>query len=198
MDKFGISQPVRRREDIRFVTGRGRFSDDINIAGQLQAAFLRSDHAHGELRSVDVSKAVAAPGVAGVFTGEDLRAAGVGVIPYLHLPGFDLFPTETPRPGLAQDRVRYVGEPIAMVVADTAEHARDGVEEIAADIEPLPATADIERALQADAPVLWQKAPGNVSLVWESGDQHPIEQAFAGAAHVTRLRLLNTRVVPNP
>lgn len=198
MEKFGISQPVRRREDIRFVRGQGCFSDDINVPGQLYAAFLRSDHAHGEIRRIDVSRAAASPGVAGVFTGEDLRAAGMGPIPYLHLPGFNLFPTDTPRPGLAQGRVRYVGEPIAVAVADTMAGARDAVEQVAVDIEPLAAVSDIERALQSDAPLLWEEAPGNISLVWESGDQAPIDRAFAEAAHVTRLKLLNTRVVANP
>jgi aerobic carbon-monoxide dehydrogenase large subunit len=198
MDQFGISQPVRRREDIRFITGRGRYSDDIDVPGQVHVAFLRSDHAHGELRSVDTTRAAAAPGLLGVFTGEDLRAAGVGGIPYLHLPGFNLFPTETPRPGLAQGRVRYVGEPIAMVVAATSAQAQDAVAEIAVEIEPLPAIADIERAMEPDAPILWEKAPGNISLVWQSGDPAEIDQAFADAAHVTKLKLLNTRVVANP
>jgi aerobic carbon-monoxide dehydrogenase large subunit len=198
MDKFGISQPVRRREDIRFITGRGRYSDDINVPGQVYAAFLRSDHPHGELRSVDTTKAAVAPGVFGVFTGEDLRAAGIGGIPYLHLPGFDLFPTETPHPGLAQGRVRYVGEPIALVVAETAAQAQDAIEQISVEIDPLPAVAEIERALAPDAPLLWEKAPGNISLVWQSGDPSGVDQAFAGAAHVTKLKLFNTRVVPNP
>jgi carbon-monoxide dehydrogenase large subunit len=198
MDQFGISQPVRRREDIRFITGRGRYSDDIDVPGQVYVAFLRSDHAHGELRSVDTTRAAAAPDVLGVFTGEDLRAAGVGGIPYLHLPGFNLFPTETPRPGLAQGRVRYVGEPIAMVVAATSAQAQDAVAEIAVEIEPLPAIAGIERAMEPDAPILWEKAPGNISLVWQSGDPAEIDQAFAGAAHVTKLKLLNTRVVASP
>ena len=198
MDKFGVSQPVRRREDIRFITGRGRYSDDIDVPGQVYAAFLRSDHAHGELRSVETTRAAAAPGVLGVFTGEDLRAAGVGGIPYLHLPGFNLFPTETPRPGLAQDRVRYVGEPIAMVVAATTAQAQDALAEIAVEIEPLPAVAEIERAMEPDAPILWEKAPGNISLVWQSGDPAELDQAFASAAHVTKLKLFNTRVVPNP
>ena len=198
MDKFGISQPVRRREDIRFVTGRGRYSDDVNVPGQVYAAFLRSDHPHAELRLVDTAMAAAAPGVLGVFTGEDLQAAGIGGIPYLHLPGFNLFPTETPRPGLAQGRVRYVGEPIALVVAETAVQAQDAIQDITVKIDPLPAAPDIERALEPDAPILWEKAPGNISFVWQSGDPSPIDQAFASAAHVTNLKLLNTRVVPNP
>jgi carbon-monoxide dehydrogenase large subunit len=198
MDKFGISQPVRRREDIRFVTGRGKYSDDINVPGQLHAAFLRSDHPHGELKSVDTSKAKAAPGVVGVFTGEDLLTAGIGPVPYLHLPGFDLHPTHAPRPGLAQGRVRHVGEPIALVVAETMAQAEDALQEIVVAIEPIPAVADIERALEPGAPVLWDEAPGNVALVWQSGDPSPVNAAFASAAHVTKLKLLNTRIVPNP
>ena len=198
MEKFGISQPVRRREDARFITGRGRYSDDINMPGQAHAAFLRSDYAHGELRAVDTAKAAAAPGVVGVFTGEDLRAAGLGGIPYLHAPGLDLFPIEAPRPGLAQGRVRYVGEPIALVVAETLAQAQDALSDIEVTIEPLPAVAEIEQALQAQAPVIWEKAVGNISFVWQSGDPTEIDQVFAAAAHVTKLRLLNTRVIANP
>lgn len=198
MEKFGISQPVRRREDIRFVTGRGRYSDDISVPRQAHAAFLRSDHAHGELRSVDVTKASAAPGVLGVYVGEDLRSAGLGGIPYLHAPGLDLFPIEAPRAGLAQVRVRYVGEPIAIVVAETAAQAQDAVSEISVEIEPLPAVSDIELALQAGAPLLWDKAPGNVSFTWQSGDPTEIDRVFSSAAHVTRLKLVNTRVIANP
>jgi carbon-monoxide dehydrogenase large subunit len=196
--QFGISQPVRRREDARFVTGHGRYSDDVNVPGQAHAAFTRSDHAHGEIRAIDVSAAASAPGVLGVFTGEDLRRAGVGFIPYLHLAGFDLQPVDTPRPGLAQGRVRYVGEPMALVVAETPLQAQEAAEAIVADIEPLPAVADIERAIAPGAPILWEEAPGNISLSWQSGDPAAIDQAIADAAHVTRLRLHNTRVVPNP
>jgi carbon-monoxide dehydrogenase large subunit len=196
--KFGISQPVRRREDIRFVTGRGRYSDDVNVSRQAHAAFLRSDFAHGELRRLDVSEARKAPGVLGVFTGEDLLAGGIGPIPYLPLANFDLTPTDAPRPGLAQGRVRHVGEPIVCVVAETAAQAHDALQDIVVEIDPLPAVSDIERATAPDAPILWEEAPGNISLAWQSGDPAPIEDAFAKAAHVTRLKLLNTRLVPNP
>ena len=168
------------------------------MPGQVHAVFLRSDYAHGELRSVNTAKAAAASGVLGIFTGEDLRAAGVGGIPYLHVPGFNLFPTETPRPGLAQGRVRYVGEPVALVVAETAAQAHDAIPDIEVRIEPLPAVSEIEQALQAQAPILWEMAPGNISFVWQSGDPTEIDRVFAGAAHVTKLRLLNTRVIANP
>ena len=198
MEKFGISQPVRRREDARFVTGRGRYSDDINLPGQTHAAFLRSDYAHGELRAVNTAKAAAASGVVAVFTGEDLRAAGLGGIPYLHAPGLDLSPIEASRPGLAQGRVRYVGEPIALVVAETLAQAQDALSDVEVTIEPLPAVAEIEQALQPQAPIIWEKAAGNVSFVWQSGDPTEIDQVFATAAHVTKLRLLNTRVIANP
>jgi len=197
-EKFGISQPVRRREDARFVTGRGRFSDDVNKPGQAHAHFLRADQAHGIIRAIDVGPATRMPGVLGVFTGEDLRAAGLGGIPYLPLQGFKVEPVDTPRPGLAQDRVRYVGEPVALVVAETVAQAKDAAEAIVVDIAPLPAVTDISRAIAAGAPQLWPDAPGNISPSWQSGDRAPIDQAFQDAAHVVSLRLINNRVVANP
>ena len=150
---FGVSQPVRRREDARLITGTGSFSDDINVPGQARAAFLRSTHGHGLIRAIDAAEARNAPGVLAVITGEDLRAAGVGYIPYLPLGGFTMdAPTDTPRPALAQDRVRHVGEPIVMVAAETLAQAMDACEKVRVDIQPLPAVTDVERAVAEWSP----------------------------------------------
>ena len=192
------SAPLRR-EDIRFITGHGRYTDDIQVPGQVYAAFVRSDHAHGELLSIDAAQASRQPGVLRILTGVDLLQGGVGFIHRLPLKGFDLGqPLDTPRPGLAQGRVRYVGEPVAMVVAETAAQASDAATMIGVNIASLPAVVDVERAVASGAPVIWPKAPDNVSIRWQSGDPGAVDAAFAVAAHVTRLRLVNTRIFANP
>ncbi len=193
------SRAVLRREDARFVTGRGRYTDDINIPGQAYVTFVRSDHAHGELLSIDIAEASRQLGVLRVFIGDDLARAGVGFIHRLPLKGFDLGQTlDTPRPALAQGRVRYVGEPVAMVVAETAAQAGDAAAMIGVNIAPLPAVVDVARAISKGAPVIWPEAPDNVAIRWRSGDPAAVDAAFAGAAHVTRLQLINTRIFANP
>jgi carbon-monoxide dehydrogenase large subunit len=190
---------VRRREDARLITGRGSFADDVNEPGQARAAFLRSSHGHGLIRGIDAGAARNAPGVLAVITGEDLRAAGVGYIPYLALGGFTMDPpTETPRPALAQDRVRHVGEPVVMVVAETLAQAMDACEKVRVEIEPLPAGTDVERAVADGAPVLWPGAANNMASTWRYGDRAAVEKAFAHAAHVTKVKLVNNRVLANP
>jgi carbon-monoxide dehydrogenase large subunit len=196
---IGTSQPVYRREDIRFVTGTGCFADDINVPHQAYAFFVRSTHAHGVLRSVNDARAKSMSGVLGVFTGKDIHAAGIGPIPYLPIPGFPMdMPIDTPRPVLAFDRVRYVGEQVAVVVAETLTQAIDAAEQVGIDIEDLPAVVDIKRAIRPGAPVLWPLAPDNVVLSWHFGDTAKVDAAFARAAHVTRLKLVNNRVLANP
>ena len=191
IETFGISQPLHRREDIRFITGAGRFTDDINVPHQAYAFFVRSMHAHGILRSVVTARARSMPGVLGVYTGKDIHAAGIGPIPYLPIPGFPMdMPVDTPRPALALDRVRYVGEQVAVVVAETLAQAVDAAEQIEVEIGDLPAVVDIERAIQPQAPVLWPLAPDNVVLSWHFGDTSKVDAAFASAAHVTRLKLV--------
>lgn len=194
----GISSPVRRREDSRFVTGRGRYTNDINVPGQAHAAFVRSDHAHGTIKRIDADTAARMPGVIRIFTGEDLLRAGVGFIHRIPIKGFELGKVlDTPRPGLAQGRVRYVGEPIALVVAETAVEAADAASTIAAAIDPLPCVTGIGDAIASDAPIIWDDAPGNVAIRWNSGSTEAIDAAFAGAAHVTRLKLINSRIFAN-
>ena len=198
-NKFGISQPVRRREDGRLLTGKGSFADDINVPGQARAVFLRSSHGHGLIRAIHAGEARNAPGVLAVMTGEDLRAASVGYIPYLPLGGFTMdAPVDTPRPALAQGRVRHVGEPVVMVVAETVTQATDACEKVRLEIDPLPAVTDVERAVTQGAPALWPDAPDNMASIWRYGDRAAVEQAFAQAAHVTKVKLVNNRVIANP
>ena len=151
------------------------------------------------LRGIDIAAAKAATGVLAVFVGQDLLDAGVGFIRRLPLRGFDLGKvTDTPRPGLAQGRVRYVGEPIALIVAESAALALDAAALVRADIEPLPAVADVEQAAAAGAPVIWPTAADNISIRWQSSDPAEAAAIFDKAAHVTRLKLVNTRVFANP
>ena len=198
VDEFGISQPVLRREDRRFITGAGRYTNDIDLPGQLHAAFARSNYAHGVLRAVHTAEAAAMPGVIAIFTGEDLLRGGVGFIHRLPLKGFEVGKTlDTPRPGLAQGRVRYVGEPVALVVAETANQAADAAAHLQIDVDPLPCVTDLEEALATSAPQIWADAPGNVGIQWENRDAAEVDSIFAEAAHVTRLKLKNTRVFAN-
>lgn len=197
VEKFGISQPVRRREDTRFLTGQGTYADDVNRDGQVYASFVRSQLPHGRIRSIDTAAAAAAPGVVGVFTGADLVAAGIhGQVPRALLPGF--VTTPTPRPGLADTVVRHVGEPVAVVVAETRALADDAAGLVVADIEELPAAIEITDARAPNAPAVWPDAPDNVCQAWTHGDRDAAERAFADAAHVTQLKLRNNRVVVNP
>jgi aerobic carbon-monoxide dehydrogenase large subunit len=198
MTKFGFGQAVPRTEDARLLTGRGRYTDDITLPGQLHAAVLRSPHAHADILSVDASAAREAPGVRAVFTGMDLEADGIGHLPCLiPLVQKDGKPLVTPeRPALATGRVRHVGDAVALVVADTPDQARDAIEMILVDYADRPATADLRRAVEPGAPQIWDEAPGNRCFLWESGDAPGVDAGFAKAAHVVALDLVNNRVVP--
>ena len=191
---------MRRLEDQRFLTGQGRYSDDIALPGQAFAAVLRSPLAHAELSAVDTAAAREAPGVLAVYTAEDLSADGIGDIPCVApMPGkADSGTIQPPHPVLARGRVRHVGDPIAFVVAETAAQARDAAELIEVDYDELPVVADTEAAVAPDAPRIWDEAPGNVCLDWEIGDRAATEAAFARASHVTRIELVNNRVVVSP
>jgi carbon-monoxide dehydrogenase large subunit len=194
--KFGVGQPVHRKEDPRLVSGRGRYADDVDLPGQAFARVLRSHHPHGRIRAMDVRPALALPGVLAVYTQADFARAGYGAIlcklPLRNADGSPLF--APPRPILAEGRVRYVGEPLAVVVALDAHGARDALDLIEVDIAPLPANADPEAALADDAPWLHGDRP-NLCLDWRFGDHEAAERAFAGAAHVARVRLISNRVV---
>jgi carbon-monoxide dehydrogenase large subunit len=196
LQKFGVGQPVRRKEDDTLVRGNGKYTDDFNLPGQAYAWIVRSSHAHGIIRGIDASAARAMPGVLGVWTGADLAAANYG--PYtcgLPLKSRDGTPLlQTNRTALMTDKVRYVGDPIAFVVAETLTQARDAAEAMELDIDPLPAVTSAEQAARPGAPQLYDHIPNNVALDYHYGDTAKVEAAFAGAAHVTKLDIVNTRV----
>ncbi len=192
-----IGKSIRRKEDGRFLTGTGQFTDDINAANQSAGVFLRSPHAHARLRSIDASRAKAAPGVVAVFTGADLE--GVNGLPCGWLiTGTDGKPmNEPPHPVLAQGKVRYVGDAVALVVAESIHQAKDAAELIDVDYEVLPAVVNCVDALKPGAPQIHDQAPGNRCYTWALGDKAAVDAAFAKAAHVTKLDLVNNRLIPN-
>ncbi len=199
MMKFGIGQPVRRVEDLRLLTGAGRYADDINLPRQAYAYFLRSPHAHAEIRSIDASAARKSPGVLGVVLGEDLAAAKIGDVPCT-APVVNRDGTTCPippRPAIARARVRFVGEIVALVVAETIEQAKDAAETIAIEYSPLPAVVDPREALAAAAPQIWDFARANVVFDWIKGDAAKTKAAFAKAHRVIKVDLINNRVVPS-
>ena len=199
MKQFGVGQPVRRVEDRRFITGRGNYVDDIQVPRQTCAFMLRSPHAHARIGAIDAAAALSAPGVLAVFTGDDLARDGIGTIPCLSaVTNRDGTPSVLPpRPALVRDRVRHVGDTVAMVVAESAAAARDAAELIAVDYEALPAIVDTAHALDPDQPSVWEEAPGNLCFDWEVGDRAAVERAMAGARHRIALELVNNRVVVN-
>jgi carbon-monoxide dehydrogenase large subunit len=198
--QFGIGQPVRRKEDRRFITGAGRYLDDIALPGMVHAYLLRSPHGHAAIRAIDVSAARRLPGVLAVLTGADAERDGLRLVPCLApvavKPGT---PAQTMprRPALATDRVRHVGDAVALVVAETRDQAKDAAEAIAVDYEVLPAVTDLAAAVKPGAPLLWPEAPGNRNFVWADGDAEKTERAFAKAARVVSIEVVNNRVVPN-
>jgi aerobic carbon-monoxide dehydrogenase large subunit len=196
--RFGSAQDALRTEDVPLLTGRGRFTDDLVVHGETHAAFVRSPVAHAEIRNVDVARAAGLPGVLTVLTGRDLADAGIGPIPPLVLlPGRNGKPMFGPAmPVLAADRVRYVGEPVAIAVAETAAQAQDAADAVMLDLAERPAASMVTRALGPGAPALWSEAPDNLSLDWEDGDGAAVAAAFGSAAHVARVRLHDTRVAP--
>jgi carbon-monoxide dehydrogenase large subunit len=195
MDKFGKAQTALRREDIRFLTGHGRYVDDIAPAGALHAFFLRSPVAHADILSLDTEAAKEAPGVRGVFTAADLEAAGVGLdISGETIPNRDGSKGAKPlRPVLAKGRVRHVGEAMALIVAETLAEAKDAAELIGFDYEERPAHV----ALAPGGEVLHAEAPENVAFDWALGDEAATEAAFAGAAHRVALEIVHNRVIVN-
>lgn len=196
MQKFGVGQPVRRKEDDTLVRGKGKYTDDFNLPGQLHAWIVRSSHAHGIIRGIDTEAARAMPGVRGIWTGKDLEAANYGPftcgLPLKNRDGSPLL--QTNRTALMTDKVRYVGDPVAFVVADTAAQARDAAEAVELDIEALPAVTDCAAAVAPGAPLLWDHIPNNTALDFHYGDTEKVDAAFAAAAHVTKLDITNTRV----
>jgi carbon-monoxide dehydrogenase large subunit len=198
--RFGVGQAVTRLEDERLLVGGGRYTDDVRPSAQAAAVFVRSPHAHAEVKAVDTRAAGTMPGVLAVLTVADLDTAGLRPLPcrtpYRNRDGSPM--PLPPRPALARGRIRHVGEPVACVVAETPAQARDAAEAVTVDYAPLPAITDLARALEAGAPRLWDEAPGNLALDWEAGDGAAVDRIMAGAARVTTLDLVNNRVVANP
>jgi carbon-monoxide dehydrogenase large subunit len=198
MGQFGVGQGIKRLEDVRFLTGHGRYTDDIQLPNQTHMAVVRSPLAHAEITALDTAEAKEMPGVLLVLTAEDLEAEGVGGIPALaKIKGRDGEVKQPPHPVLARGRVRHVGDPVAVVVAETAEQAAEAAEVVMVDYEPLSAVTGASRALEAGAPELHPEAPGNLALTWEHGDRAAVDEAFAKAERVARIELVNNRLVAN-
>jgi len=197
--KAEVMAGATRREDARLVSGQGRYTADWSLPGQLHAAVLRADRAHAEILRLDPSRALAHPGVKAVLTGEDARAAGFKSLPNIvNFPGKDGQTIRKPfHPVLAMERVRYVGEPVAMVVADNAAAAEDARELIEVEYRDLPAVASFEAAVAAGAPQLHESAPGNLAFEYESGDEQAVAAAFARAKRVSQLTMDSQRLVGN-
>ncbi len=196
MSKFGIGQPVLRFEDPRLLRGQGRFVNDVNLPGQAHAVFVRSPHAHARINSIDIEDAKKAPGVVAVLTGHDVVADGLGM-PKANMPRKrpDGKPMYAPqRPPLVTDRVRYVGDPVVMVVADTLAEAKDAAELVNIDYDPLPSVTATEDTVKPGAPVVWDDCPDNISNNVERGNKAGTDEAIKGAARVIKRRYVITRV----
>ncbi len=201
MGEFGIGQPVRRKEDVRLLTGGGQYTDDVAIDGPLlHAAFARSPHANAKINGVDIAAALALPGVVAVFTGNDVAEAGLGMIitdasftdrsgKPMNKPGRSVMPS---------DQTRFVGEVLAVVVAETKAQARDGAEAVEFDFEPLPAVAGTARALEPDAPNVWPEFGTNLVTHWEYGDAGTVDRKLAASAKVVSVDLVNNRLAVVP
>ncbi|HXU52873.1 MAG TPA: molybdopterin cofactor-binding domain-containing protein, partial [Casimicrobiaceae bacterium] len=196
-DKGVIGERVLRKEDARFLTGTGQYTDDVTLPHQAYATFLRSPHAHATIRGIDTASAAKAPGVLAVYTAADLK--GVNGLPCGWLiTGTDGKPmNEPPHPVLASGKVRYVGDPVAVVVAESITQAKDAAEMIEVDYDVLPAVVNPVDALKAGAPQIHAEAPGNKCYTWALGDKAAVDAAFAKAAHVTKIDIVNNRLIPN-
>ena len=193
--KYAIGQSVPRTEDPKLLRGEGRFTDDLVLPNQAHAAMVRSYHAHGVIRDIDISEAIDMPGVLMVLTGEDLREYG-GLPCGMQMKSRDGTPLKKPaRPSLVLDKVRFVGDPVACVIAETAAQAKDAAEVVIVDIDPLPAVTTAREAAAHGAPELYDDVPGNVALDFHFGDEAATKAAFDGAAHVSRLDIRNNRII---
>jgi len=200
MGKYGIGQPVRRKEDVRLLTGAGRYTDDLHFAGELYAFFLRSPHAHATIRGIEAGAAKAAPGVVGVFTGADLEKDGLGRLhcdaEFEDRAGNKMY--KPLRRVIATDRARFVGEIVGFVLADSLEHAKDAADLVEVDYQELPSITSTAKALDRKSPVLWPEHGSNLAVHWEYGEAAEIEAALTGAAHRVAIDIVNNRVIPSP
>ncbi|MFL6799359.1 MAG: xanthine dehydrogenase family protein molybdopterin-binding subunit, partial [Xanthobacteraceae bacterium] len=195
--KFGVGQPVPRTEDPILVRGQGQYTDDVKLANEAHAVVVRSRVPHGVIKRIDTAAARGMPGVLAVYTADDLKDCSTlkCIVPFNNRDGSPMH--KPPRPALAADKVRFVGDPVAFVVAETPLQAKDAAEAVEVEIDPLPAVVRPSDAVRPDAPQLYPEAPGNVALDYHYGDSAQVADAFAKAAHVTRLELVNSRVVVN-
>jgi carbon-monoxide dehydrogenase large subunit len=197
--KFGVGQPVPRKEDPVLVQGQGRYTDDINLPGQAYGVMVRSTHGHGVIRGIDTAAAKGMPGVLAIYTGADLNAAGYGtlkcIVPFKNRDGSEM--RKPVRHALATGKVRFFGDPVAVVIAETVAEAKDAAEAVEVDIEALPAVSRASDAAAPGAPLIYDEAPGNFALDYHYGDSEKVAAAFAGAAHVTKLSLRNNRLIVN-
>jgi carbon-monoxide dehydrogenase large subunit len=195
-----IGEAVRRKEDHRFITGKGQYTDDISRPGQAHAYFLRSPHAHARIRKIDTSAAAAMPGVVGILTGAELAEDKIGdLICGWMIHSKDGSPMKMgSHPALAKGKVRYVGDHVAVVIAESLDQAKDAASAIEVDYELLPAVADLATAQDAKTPLVHDEIPANTAFAWHLGDKAATDAAFARAHHVTKLDIVNQRLVPNP
>ncbi len=200
MGEFAIGQSARRREDPRLLTGRGRYYDDLKLADQFHASIVRSPHAHADIRSINTAAALAMPGVRAVLTGEDYRVDGLGTLPSMApYKRRDGGPMYLPfRPAIAFDRALHVGCPVAVVVADTLDLARDAAERVTVDYSPRAAVVSAREAFEPGAPQLYDDCPNNEAYFYQAGDKAATDAAFARAEHVVQQRLVINRVTANP
>src|SRR5436190_10143833 len=194
-----VGASVPRKEDYRFLTGSGKYTDDVRVAGQTYAYFVRSPHAHAKIVRIDKSAAQKAPGVIAIYTGEDLAADKVNGLPcgwLIHdVKGQPM--KEPPHPALAQGKVRHVGDQVAVVIAETYAQAKDAAEQLQVEYEVLPAVVDPAEALKPGAPAVHEQALDNRCYLWSLGDKAATDAAFAKAAHVTKIDITNNRLIPN-
>jgi aerobic carbon-monoxide dehydrogenase large subunit len=199
MSATGIGAAVRRKEDQRFITGKGHYTDDVNRPGQCHAYFLRSPHAHARIKNIDSKAAAAMPGVLAVLTGAELAADKVGNL----ICGWMITSKDgsqmkmAPHPAIAHGKANYVGDPMAVVVAETLAQAKDAAEKVKVDYELLPALSDSAKSQDQGAPQIHEVAPRNTIYQWHLGDAKAVEAAFSAASHVTKLDFINNRLVPN-
>ena len=195
----GIGAAVRRKEDLRFLSGRGHYTDDINRPGQLYASIRRADRPHARIVGIDTAAAKASPGVSAVFTGADMAAENIGGLPCgWQIHSKDGAPmAEPPHPVLAVGKVRHVGDPVTVVIAATRQQAKDAAEKLVIDYEDLPSISGLRDAIAPGAPLVHDEVPGNICYDWQIGDKALVDAAFARAAKVVKLELENNRLIPN-
>ncbi len=196
-EKFAVGQPVPRKEDPTLVQGQGRYTDDVALPHQAYAVIVRSRHAHGVIKKLDAAAARKMPGVLAVYTGADIVAAGYGVLKtVMPLKNRDGTPMKVPtRYALATDKVRFVGDPLACVIAETLNQGKDAAEAVEVEIDPLPVVTTPREAAKPGAPQIYDDVPGNIAADWHFGDSDKVAAAFKSAAHVVKMPLRNTRVV---